>query len=236
METNQGLSYARNRGINEAQGDILIFLDDDAMVSSDYLIQLQKYIAEYPDMSAFGGKITPLFESGITPKWLSKWTYTLVSAINMGDAVREFKGNKYPIGANMGFRRSTLEKISFNTALGRTGKNLMAGEEKDIFNKIKAESGKIYYFPYIAVQHVIPASRTTVDFVKRMGQGVGKSERLRSLNVSKFAYLKRLFAEGVKWAASIVLFLGYLLTGRLSKGSILLAFRYQVTKGLLNFS
>ena len=32
IETNQGLSYARNRGVKESSGDILIFVDDDATV------------------------------------------------------------------------------------------------------------------------------------------------------------------------------------------------------------
>ena len=37
LETKQGLSHARNRGIKEAKGDILVFLDDDSMVAPDYL-------------------------------------------------------------------------------------------------------------------------------------------------------------------------------------------------------
>ena len=83
LETRQGLSYARNRGMQEAQGTTFVFLDDDSFVEKDYLQRLAEYLQHYPDAAAFGGKITPLFESGHTPPWLGKWTYIWVSAIQL---------------------------------------------------------------------------------------------------------------------------------------------------------
>jgi GT2 family glycosyltransferase len=214
---------------------VFVFLDDDAMIDRDYLPQLQKYLTDYPDMVAFGGKISPRFETGITPVWLSHWTYSLVSAIDMGDKVQIFKNGKYPIGANMGFRRSVVERVGlFNTALGRTGKNLMAGEEKDFFNRVRELGGNIYYFPGVKVDHVIPPQRTTIEFIKKMGVGIGRSERVRTLDSSSYAFIKRLLVESIKWGATIVLFMFYLLKGTPAKGSILIRFRYQVTKGLLS--
>ena len=164
LEKNQGLSYARNRGIVEAQGDFLIFLDDDSFIAQYYLVQLDQYLAHYPDAIAFGGRIAPLFESGITPAWLCSWTYSWVSAINLGNNVTLFKDNKYPIGANMGIKKSALNLVgNFNTQLGRTYKNLMTGEEKDLFLRLRQINNKIYYFPKVFVQHVIPPQRTTKE-------------------------------------------------------------------------
>ncbi|MDR0415407.1 MAG: glycosyltransferase [Prevotellaceae bacterium] len=234
METNQGLSHARNRGIKEANGDILVFLDDDAFVGKEYLKNLQENIEKHPDWAAFGGKITPVFENGKPPKWLSKWTYSWVSAIDMGKDVRLFEGEKYPTGANMGILKKTLEKVgNFNVKLGRSKKNLMGGEEKDIFNRIKNIGGKIYWFPNIKVQHVIPENRTTDSYIIRLGLGVGMSERLRTLAISRVKYLNRIFFEALKWSASMVLFAFYLLKLQPQKGSKLLLFRWNVTKGLL---
>jgi glycosyltransferase involved in cell wall biosynthesis len=235
VEINQGLSFARNRGVEEASGDFLVFLDDDAFVEKNYLANLENNLAKYENIDAFGGKITPLFESGITPKWLSKWTYSWVSGIDLGNKTTSFNGNNYPIGANMGISRKAIEKIGgFNIKLGRSKKNLMAGEEKDIFNRLKAQSGAIYYFPNVAVQHVIPENRTTDDFIKRLGNGVGQSERLRTLNISKMSFCKRVFTEFIKWVASIVLFAGYCLKFQPQKGSKLLLFRWNVTLGLFS--
>ena len=231
-ETQQGLSFARNRGIREAQGDILLFLDDDAFMQKDYLLRLSGYLRNYPDAAAFGGKITPLYESGKIPEWMSKWTYSWVSAINKGTNVCLFEGNSYPIGANMGFRRASIPPEGFNTALGRNKGNLMGGEEKDIFNRMKARNARIYYFPDTEVLHVIPEKRTTREYIKQMALGIGKSERIRTLSVSLFAFYKRLFAEAIKWGASCLLYIHYLLSFTPSKGFILIYFRWHVTRGL----
>ena len=186
METKQGLSHARNRGIDEAKGDIIVFLDDDSMVEPDYLKELDKAMKAHSDAMAYGGKITPRFENGETPKWICKWTYSWVSAIDMGNEVKLFERNAFPIGANMGFRKECLDKVGkFNPDLGRSKKNLMGGEEKDIFNRVKAEGMKIYYFPTIALHHVIPPSRTTPEYIKRMGYGVGLSELMRCKSLGK---------------------------------------------------
>lgn len=234
IETKQGLSHARNRGIHESKGDVLVFLDDDSLVDPDYLPRLEQYMVQYPDMMAFGGRITPLFESGVAPVWLSPWTYSWVSAIDMGKQVRLFEGGKFPIGANMGIRRECIDKIGlFNTSLGRTEKNLMGGEEKDLFNRVKAQGMPIYYFPYIHVHHVIPPQRTTDEFIERMADGIGVSERVRTCQISKLAYFKRLIMEVIKWGGTFVLFFRYMFEGKPKRGSILLLFRSHVTRGLL---
>ena len=66
LETRQGRSYARNRGLNEARGEILVFLDDDALPHKDYLENLSRHLMELPEVSAFGGKIEPLFEKVVS--------------------------------------------------------------------------------------------------------------------------------------------------------------------------
>ena len=235
IETEQGLSFARNRGIIEAKGDILVFLDDDSFVEDDYLTNLDNYMKEYPDFMAFGGKISPLFETGITPSWLSKWSYSWVSAINLGNEVQLFKKNNYPIGANMGFKKEYFEKYGyFNTHLGRNKKNMMAGEEKDIFHRSNRQIDKIYYFPNAKVQHVIPESRTTMAYIKRLGLGIGMSEKLRTLKISKGCYLKRIFSESIKWMATFVLFFMFIISFKPQKGVVLVVFRWNVTKGLFS--
>lgn len=233
VEQQQGLSFARNRGIHEAQGDVLVFLDDDAFVSADYLSHLSAQLSAHPNVMAFGGKITPLFESGHAPAWLGKWTYSWVSALDKGREVVRFEGNAYPIGANMGFRRACFRAGEFNTALGRNKDNLLGGEEKDIFNRLKALHAPIYYFPDIEVQHVIPEKRTTTAYIRKLALGIGQSEKLRTMKISRKAYFRRLFSEAIKWGASGILCVGYMLRLQPTKGTILLFFRWYVTRGLL---
>lgn len=232
VETKQGLSHARNRGMAEAKGDWLVFLDDDAFVEKDYLARLEQYTKELADMAAFGGRIYPLFEDGKTPRWLCRWNRSWLSAIDKGDKLSVFEGSEFPIGANMGFRSDIAVRCGeFDTTLGRSGKNLIGGEEKDYFNRIKAQTGKIYYLPEIAVQHCIPPSRTTDDYIARLGDGVGVSEKMRTQD--RGIYGKRLVLEGVKWCATLLLWLVYACVGRMACGNSLVLFRKHVTKGLL---
>ncbi len=232
LETQQGLSHARNRGIEEAQGDWLVFLDDDAFVDSTYLQNLYNQLQAHPYAMAFGGKITPAFEDESTPAWLCPWTYSWVSAIDKGGEVILFTKD-YPIGANMGFSKECIKQVGlFNTELGRSKRNLIGGEEKDIFNRIKAFSDKIYYFPNVHVQHVIPPQRTTLEFIRKMGKGVGMSEYVRCQSKTS-KLLNRYVQECVKWGGTIVISAYYACFGRAIVGKYLFAFRWNVTKGLI---
>ena len=232
-ETNQGLSYARNRGIAESSGDWVVFLDDDAYVSESYLSTLSYWLTRYPEAGAFGGAIEPVFED-IEPKWINPWSLSFVSALNLGDEPCLFEANKYPIGANMGISRATIDLVGvFNTSLGRTGDNLLGGEEKDMFSRIRQLNIPIVYFPNIKVEHCIPPKRTTKEFIAKMGYGIGISERLRTRKLGGFSYVKRICAEFVKWGGTMVIWFYYVIRGHYPKGEILVLFRYNVSKGLL---
>lgn len=234
LETEQGLSFARNRGIKEAKGDWLVFLDDDAMVGEDYIVNLKEQLQTCPEASAFGGQIVPFFEDK-EPEWLSKWSMGFVSAIDMGEKVKRFEEGKFPIGANMGISRKAIESVgNFNTQLGRTKQLLLGGEEKDLFLRMHAADLQIYYFPRIAVKHCIPAHRTTDSFIQKLGFGVGLSERLRTLSQSKVAYSKRLVIEAVKWMGTIVIGGYFCCCRQVPKARVLFVFRKEVTKGLFS--
>lgn len=232
VEPKQGLSNARNRGMEEAKGDVFAFLDDDSLVQGDYLRTLEDYLTSNPQADAFGGRIEPLFDECPRPKWLCRWSMGWVSALDMGDMVREFEGKAFPIGANMGMSRAIALKAGpFNPDLGRKGGNMDAGEEKDMFRRIRQAGGTIWYFPELRVQHVIPEKRTTLEYVDRFADGVGISERRRTK--ADGTYLRRLLSEAVKWGGTIVLFVFYLITFRPAIGSTLVRFRARVTRGLL---
>lgn len=233
-EKNQGLSYARNRGIKESQGDILVYVDDDAVVNNEYLQTYSNFFNQYVDIDAAGGAIIPRYETS-EPDWMSHYTKVLITCYKYhGDIIREFPKNDFPSGGNAAYRASVFEKVGlFNVELGRKGDSLVGAEEKDIFDKMTTLGMRFFYLPNAILYHLIPEKKLTKDYFDRLTYSIGKSERMRTLKIGKWKYLKRIFSEMVKWAASIVLLIGYTLLGLPKKGWKLIQFRWNVTKGLL---
>lgn len=233
-ELNQGLSYARNRGVAESRGEILVFVDDDASVYENYLPAIDQFFEQYPTVSACGGPIQPVYEVE-KPKWLSHYTEQLIGgALYEGDKVKPFSNGKYPGGGNSAFRKEVFEKYGlFNVDLGRKGTGLIGAEEKDLYDRLDRGGEAFYYLPEMGLYHYIPEKKLTEAHFRELTYSIGKSERIRTKSVSDEAYRKRLQSEFVKWVASWVLFFGFLITFRPSKGWKLLQFRWYVTKGLL---
>lgn len=61
-EEKLGLTHARLRGIREARGSILVFVDDDNVLDADYLEQVVHVSDEWPRLGAWGGQTRPRFE------------------------------------------------------------------------------------------------------------------------------------------------------------------------------
>jgi glycosyltransferase involved in cell wall biosynthesis len=232
-EFQQGLSYARNRSIDEAKGEIITFLDDDAFIDSRYFEILVREFEENKDVNALGGKILLHYEDGI-PSWENKYLNSILGYFNMGDEEKFLKLPQYPRGSNMAFRMSLFKEIGqFDTNFGRTGGNMMGGEEKELFNRIYKSGALVKYVPSAVVYHCVPIERTTVSFVKTQAIGVGYSQQLSSKKEGVLGYIKALVLEKMKWIASLGLSLGYLLQGKLGRSKMLIRFRYWVTLGLL---
>lgn len=234
VETNQGLSHARNCGIRESRGDILVYVDDDALVNPEYLETYADFFERYPEIDAAGGPIIPKYETA-EPSWMSHFTKALITGYKyLGDKEKEFPKNDYPGGGNAAYRASVFERVGlFNVELGRKGDSLVGAEEKDIFDKMTTMGMRFFYLPTAILYHLIPEKKLSQDYFDRLTYSIGKSERMRTLRIGKLKYVKRLFSEGVKWAASIVLCVGHTLSGHPQKGWKLILFRRNVTKGLL---
>ncbi len=233
LETNQGLSYGRNRGIKEGIGRYITFIDDDAFLADDYLEKIVHHFEKNSDVAAIGSKILLHYED-IVPKWENPYLNSLLGYFNIGDEERTFPKSDYPRGSNMSFRMDVFDKAGmFNVELGRKGGNLAGSEEKDIFKRIyNLPDLKVVYIPDALVYHCVPIERTTTEFIKRQALGTGNSERYRVKNEGFGSTMKRYFMEFVKWAGSFVLFFIYLFKGKPAKGNMIIKFRWWVSKGL----
>ncbi len=236
LEPQLGLSFARNRGIEESQGEYLTFADDDAIMAADFCAQACAYLDANPDVGEVGGPASLRF-MGAIPAWHNKYLSSLFGYFepSPNEYKMKSKTGDYPRGLNMTFRREAFDRCGgFNVNLGRVGRLLLGGEEKDIAFRIIDSGMKVAYSPKIKVEHLVPYERTTDEFIRNQALGTGMSERVRSLNQGKF--FQRILIEMFKWGATMVLWLLYMLRGRVAAANMLVRFRYWVSCGLMSSS
>lgn len=190
-EPTPGLYAARNRGMNEASGTWLIYLDDDVDIGPGWLRGLTQAVAEQPAAVMIGGRVILSLPNRV-PDWLGE---PLLPALSCCDypsdsLMREFDFPvEYPVGANFAVRRQTLLELGgFDWRLGRKGASLISAEETHLFFRLKAQDEPLWYCREAVVYHRINPARLEKGFFRRRFLAAGRSH----------AILRRLLkAEGI---------------------------------------
>ncbi|MBD0288722.1 MAG: glycosyltransferase family 2 protein, partial [Flavisolibacter sp.] len=189
-ESRQGASFARNTGAAFAKAPLLCFMDDDAIAEKDFLQRTVIFFENHPDAIGLGGRIIPRYIPA-EPGWMSYYVSSLVGNFDYSDSVTVFKPGKYPLESNMVVRKEAFDAIGgFNTELpGVKGTLRIGGEGKDFFLRLQQNGAKIYYDPAIIVHHVVEVKKLTPHYMYRIASGIGRGERVRTLTISKWAYV-----------------------------------------------
>lgn len=160
FEPRQGLSFARNRGIDDTTGRYLIFIDDDILVDECWLSAIYETFVDF-DCDAVGGRILVDSPESL-PDWIQPEMYGFLGHRDFGDQVFEMNGvDEFPFGGNMALHRRAIERAGkFNTGMGRKGDGsrrdeLFKGEETDYFHRLAQAGGTMYYNPRASVRHRI---------------------------------------------------------------------------------
>ncbi len=172
----QGLSGARNSGVAECGGEVIAFLDDDALAAPDWLERLGEAYRD-PDVHGAGGAVHPAWAEG-KPSWFPPEFDWVVGCTHSG-MPREREPVRNLVGANMSFRRSTLEEAgAFRHELGRVGTIPAGCEETDLCIRVgqRWPEGKILYDPAASVDHIVPPSRAKRGYFTSRCRGEGRSK------------------------------------------------------------
>lgn len=183
-----GLSIARNTGAKAAQGEILTYLDDDAVASPQWLQQLYTAYQENPQLAIAGGKITLIWPAGMTaPNWLSPGLAANLGAYDLGENIVYIQEpGKTPRGLNYAIRRDFLEQIGgFDTQLGRIGKNLLSNEELHMTELALQKNWQVAYIPQALVAHNVAPERLKPSWFFSRGWWQGISEHYREQRAGK---------------------------------------------------
>jgi glycosyltransferase involved in cell wall biosynthesis len=176
-ENELGLTAARLRGIQEASGELLVFVDDDNLPAPDYLVQATAISARRPDLGVFGaGILEPEFEVqprvelhprlGLlalrrepSPLWSHKTTDTHCRPWGAGLCVTRRVANSY---------RQLVTDLGIASVLDRRGKRLFCGGD-DVFSRVAAEFGLDFgVFPELGITHLISAGRLNQHYLVRL--------------------------------------------------------------------
>lgn len=212
FEQQPGLSCARNAGIREARGSIIVFTDDDVTVDPMWLWNLTASLND-PRWAGVGGRVVPEW-SCPPPPWLiaDKW-YTLGPLPNFDFGPSACELARPPFGANMGFRKTMFEKYGyFRTDLGRRPLSLMSNEDTEFAGRLLVAGEHLRYEPSAVVFHPVQKERMQKEYflawwlnkgqanIRQFGVKPGTKYRIAGVPL----YLLCRFAKwGIKWMVSI---------------------------------
>ena len=170
----KGLSGARNSGVARASGDLVFFLDDDAVADPHCLARLTAKFAD-PDVIGAGARIDPLVD-GSLPGWFPEEYLWVVGCVYRGlrpGPVRNL------LGAAMCVRREVFDRAGgFESSLGRSQSGLPFGCEETEFciRATRVCGGRFDYEPEASVGHKVPPSRLTLAYFIRRCYAEGLSK------------------------------------------------------------
>ncbi|MBU3676336.1 MAG: glycosyltransferase, partial [Chitinophagaceae bacterium] len=176
IESNLGVAHARYRACIEAKGTWFVYVDDDNVLSRNYLSTAANIIEKRPYMGCFGGKQIGRFIDGEPAKEIKPY----LSLIAVRDVPRARISNLYawettPAGAGMIIRASVVweyvaqvNQNPIRKSLGRRGASLMSSEDIDIAYTALDMGYMSGLFPELTMEHIIPGKRLTLTYLLQL--------------------------------------------------------------------
>ena len=184
-----GLSHARQRGFEEARGDLFVLVDDDNVLDPSYLGRVVELFATHSRIGALGGPCRPEFERA-PQAWQAEF-FGLLALRDLGPApliagLRQSEKDEQdtyplcaPVGAGMALRRaaiqSWMDRADPASLTDRRGTTLTSGGDNDIVIHVLRAGWQVAYFPELELTHLIPDGRLKPDYLARLNRGIQKS-------------------------------------------------------------
>ena len=207
-EPTLGLAYARMRGIEEARGEIISFVDDDNWLCRDWVQTVYDVMNAHPEVGALGGIVEPEFETA-RPPWFAPVAYLYATGPE-GEPSGDVTGVHMLCGAGLSVRRSALADIKSkgfrSIAVGRQGAGLGAGEDSEMTYSLRLAGWRMWIDPRLRIKHFLPVRRLSWDYARRLAYGSAFATPERDALVyackpprSGFTYGLRLLRERWFW-------------------------------------
>lgn len=163
QQPGRGLAAARNRGLREVRGDLIIFLDDDCVVSANYFREVAARFAA-DDQPVFRGGRVVLGDPADAPLTIKTSSYTerLAERADPGGFI---------LGCNMAMPRTVLAKVGLFDERFGAGAPLKSAEDTDYMLRASLAGIRVEYVPDMTVYH--HHGRRTAGEVGRVHRNYG---------------------------------------------------------------
>lgn len=179
-EDKLGLTPARLRGIREARGELLVFVDDDNVLDPDYLEQALRVAHERPFIGSWSGHCRAEFEE-LPPEWMRRYWGNL--------CIREVHQDIWsnlprlpetmPYGAGLCVRRAAAQHYlklhdegRRRMQMDRAGVSLLSGGDNDLAACACDLNMGVGLVSALKLTHLMPRERLTVDYHVRLADGI----------------------------------------------------------------
>jgi len=158
-EEQPGDAPARNRGIQEAQGEWLAFFDDDQFAEPDWVAKLHE-TAMHTGSPIIGGPVhLDLSEEQLEE--LSPICRETLRELRLYDEIHPYAEKEAPGGGNALVARAVFESVGLFDVSMTNG-----GSDSDFFERARAAGHKMIYSPHAVIRHRVPEQRLSVEYFK----------------------------------------------------------------------
>ena len=169
FDSRQGVSYARNTGINHARAPIIAFLDDDGVPSPDWVYSMKRAFEEYPQADCIGGRVKPVWNKP-RPSWLNAAHAGPVALQDRPQPqwINRANASACLLTANLGVRRSVFDDV------GLFSPEYPRNQDRELELRMWRAGKQGLYLPSIDVFVEIPEQRLTKRYHRRWQATTGK--------------------------------------------------------------
>lgn len=179
VERVQGLTPARRRGALDSKADWVAFVDDDCMVSQDWVAGAMDMAMRHSAAGGFGGRVIPRWGRD-PPQHLARHGW-LFAQQDLGEAECEVESL---VGAGIVLSRAALAESGWLAEpylADRTGLGHASGGDVEICYRITASGRKLHYSPLMRIDHVVAANRQKLGSLLGLARGLGAGAELVNL-------------------------------------------------------